>query len=158
MDFRSFALFPSPFPRSPYLYGYRPTIFALNISVFYALFLILTHYLVCKHGCGRCSRERCLELSSLGDFYECICEIQQSSNNTYRLYDYGRVDKFGTPRELHLEKALDVLNYEKYTLAGKNATPGVGGELLAQCKYFETLDYCVDGTQKLQLDSKGGVT
>ena len=43
-----------------------------------------------------------------------ICEIQQSSNSTYRLYDYGRLDKFGNPRELHLQKALDVLDYRKY--------------------------------------------
>ena len=56
-----------------------------------------------------------------------ICEIQQSSNCTYRLYDYDRRDKFGNPRELHLEKALDVLNYEKYEAAKGNVS----------CKYFE---------------------
>ena len=82
-----------------------------------------------------------------------ICEIQQSSNSTYRLYDYGRVDKFGMPRELHLEKALDVLRYDKYTPAPHNAAPDSSGELLAQCKYFETIAYMVDGTQKLQLES-----
>ncbi len=56
-----------------------------------------------------------------------ICEIQQSSNCTYRLYDYDRKDKFGNPRELHLEKALDVLNYKKYELTESNVS----------CKYFE---------------------
>ena len=56
-----------------------------------------------------------------------ICEIQQSSNCTYRLYDYDRKDKFGNPRELHLEKALDVLNYEKYEFTEGNVS----------CKYFE---------------------
>ncbi len=81
-----------------------------------------------------------------------ICEIQQSSNSTYRLYDYGRVDKLGNPRQLHLEKALDVLGYEKYTPAVRQATPRDSGELLAQCKYFETIAYCVSGEQKLQLD------
>lgn len=55
-----------------------------------------------------------------------ICEIQQSSNCTYRLYDYDRRDKFGNPRQLHLEKALDVLNYEKYEAATGNVS----------CKYF----------------------
>ena len=39
-----------------------------------------------------------------------IAEIQESSNLTYRLYDYGRVDKNGKPRELHIDKALDVAN------------------------------------------------
>lgn len=57
-----------------------------------------------------------------------ICEIQQSSNCTYRLYDYDRRDKFGNPRDLHLEKALDVLNYDKYEVTKGNVT----------CKYFET--------------------
>ena len=37
-----------------------------------------------------------------------IAEIQQNSNTTYRVYDYGRVGKDGKPRELHIEKALDV--------------------------------------------------
>jgi mannose-6-phosphate isomerase len=41
-------------------------------------------------------------------------EIQQNSTLTYRLYDYGRLDKTGHPRELHVEKALKVLNYEPY--------------------------------------------
>ena len=37
-----------------------------------------------------------------------IAEIQQNSNTTYRVYDYGRVGKDGKPRELHIEKAIDV--------------------------------------------------
>ena len=37
-----------------------------------------------------------------------IAEIQQNSNTTYRIYDYGRVGKDGKPRELHVNKALDV--------------------------------------------------
>lgn len=57
-----------------------------------------------------------------------ICEIQQSSNCTYRLYDYDRRDKYGNPRKLHLEKALDVLNFSKYEMVEGNVT----------CKYFET--------------------
>lgn len=39
-----------------------------------------------------------------------ICEIQQNSNITYRVYDYGRRDKNGNERELHVAKALDVTN------------------------------------------------
>lgn len=42
-----------------------------------------------------------------------ILEVQQSSNVTYRLYDYGRTGLDGKPRALHVEKALDVLNYSK---------------------------------------------
>ncbi|MDQ3458466.1 MAG: class I mannose-6-phosphate isomerase [Deinococcota bacterium] len=40
-----------------------------------------------------------------------LFEIQQSSDLTYRLYDYDRRDAQGKPRELHLDKALDVLDY-----------------------------------------------
>lgn len=58
-----------------------------------------------------------------------IAEIQQNSNTTYRVYDYGRIGADGKPRALHVEKALDV------TLC----TPPVKhdfGEHLAQCEYF----------------------
>ena len=38
-----------------------------------------------------------------------ICEVQQNSDLTYRVYDWGRVGKDGKPRELHVEKAIDVV-------------------------------------------------
>lgn len=38
-----------------------------------------------------------------------IAEIQQNSNTTYRVFDYGRLDADGKPRELHVDKALDVI-------------------------------------------------
>lgn len=41
-----------------------------------------------------------------------LAEIQQSSDTTYRLSDWGRVDEKGKSRELHLQQALEVLNYE----------------------------------------------
>lgn len=40
-----------------------------------------------------------------------VCEIQQNSDTTYRLYDWGRVGQDGKPRPLHIEKALDVINF-----------------------------------------------
>ena len=40
-----------------------------------------------------------------------ILEVQQNSNTTYRVYDWGRVDKAGKPRELHLEQALKVIRW-----------------------------------------------
>ena len=42
-----------------------------------------------------------------------LCEIQQSSNTTYRVYDYGRVGADGKPRELHVKKALDVVERKR---------------------------------------------
>lgn len=75
-----------------------------------------------------------------------ICEIQQSSNVTYRLYDYGRVDKYGNPRELHLRKALDVLNYQKYEQESLEEENGV-----IRCKYFEVV--FVEGNNRTPLDN-----
>lgn len=42
-----------------------------------------------------------------------ICEIQQNSNLTYRVFDFGRKDKNGNERELHIDKALKVANLTK---------------------------------------------
>ena len=49
-----------------------------------------------------------------------LVEIQQNSNTTYRVYDWNRVGKDGQPRQLHIEKALDVINYEQ---VGQKLTP-----------------------------------
>ena len=78
-----------------------------------------------------------------------ICEIQQSSDCTYRLYDYGRTDKFGNQRELHIEKALDVIQYEKYEPQKLENTIEKGENYLKRvisiCKYFECFLYQLDG-------------
>ena len=41
-----------------------------------------------------------------------ICEVQEYSDLTYRVYDFGRLDSSGKPRELHIEKALEVTNFD----------------------------------------------
>lgn len=43
-----------------------------------------------------------------------VIEIQQNSDLTYRLYDYNRLGKDGKPRELHIEKGLDVIDFKPY--------------------------------------------
>jgi mannose-6-phosphate isomerase len=40
-----------------------------------------------------------------------LCEVQQYCDLTYRVYDYGRVDAHGKTRDLHIEKALSVMNF-----------------------------------------------
>ena len=60
-----------------------------------------------------------------------LCEIQQNSNTTYRVYDYDRRDKDGNPRELHVEKAVDVAD-----LKPTKPTPKLENGILASCKYF----------------------
>lgn len=71
-----------------------------------------------------------------------IVEVQESSNLTYRLYDYERKDKNGKRRSLQIEKALEVAVLKSST---KPAQPmrvlryrqGFAKELLCRCKYFE---------------------
>lgn len=71
-----------------------------------------------------------------------VAEIQENSNLTYRLYDYDRQDKNGKLRELHVEKALHVLNYKssdspRQPMRVLRYTPGCASELLCRCKYFQ---------------------
>lgn len=63
-----------------------------------------------------------------------IIEVQQSSNLTYRVFDYNRVGADGKPRELHVEKALKVSNLEEYTQPRYDSVNGM--RTLAKCKYF----------------------
>ena len=86
-----------------------------------------------------------------------ILEIQQSSNATYRLYDYDRVDKNGNKRQLHLEKALDNLDYHTYEYSlepegEKEQGKGYTKQLLGECKYFSATLYEVEDEAELSLD------
>ncbi len=71
-----------------------------------------------------------------------ICEIQQNSNSTYRVYDFGRRDKQGNLRELHVSKALDVSDLQPTERdASGRKWMGEGGAAytaLARCPYFTT--------------------
>ena len=71
-----------------------------------------------------------------------IAEIQESSNVTYRVYDYDRIDKNGQKRELHFDKAVRVMNMDVAPDVKQNPRlvkhyPGCSRELLCRCKYFE---------------------
>ena len=68
-----------------------------------------------------------------------MCEVQQLSDVTYRLYDYGR------PRELHLEHGLNVASLEPWTPQS------------ADCKYFRTEVLTVDGTVVLAHSSQNAL-
>ena len=75
-----------------------------------------------------------------------IAEIQQNSDTTYRVYDWNRVGDDGQPRDLHIESALDVIDFgseprdkvEGLTIEGDGYTR----EIQVACPYFitETLD------------------
>lgn len=68
-----------------------------------------------------------------------LAEIQQNSNTTYRIYDYGRTDRNGNQRELHTEKACDVSILspsEPYPANSPVIHPGYAETLLSACSYF----------------------
>lgn len=86
-----------------------------------------------------------------------IAEIQQNSNTTYRIYDYARVGADGKPRELHIDKALDVteLNLptppkqpEAQNFDGYTVTP------LASCDYFTVRKLDINSCACFVADSK----
>jgi mannose-6-phosphate isomerase len=90
-----------------------------------------------------------------------VCEVQEYSDLTYRVYDYGRVDASGKPRELHVEKALQVIDFEpgpvkvearpvledgigkQYRAASRRGT--VSWDQLVNCRYFVAAKIAVDG-------------
>ena len=80
-----------------------------------------------------------------------IAEVQQNSNSTYRVYDFGRVGPDGKPRELHIDKAVDVTvtcpPTRPYGQVGEE-TPIAGGSIreLASCPLFTASLLTVDCT------------
>ena len=88
-----------------------------------------------------------------------IAEIQQNSNTTYRVYDYGRVGADGKTRPLHIEKALDVtsLTPPSHPVGpqGKKETfDGYVSTLLASCEYFTVHEMEISDKAELCADEK----
>lgn len=70
-----------------------------------------------------------------------IAEIQQNSDITYRVYDYGRIGKDGKARELHVERAMEVSKLEKpkeHSCEVIEKTDKFEKILLSKCEFFET--------------------
>ena len=71
-----------------------------------------------------------------------IAEIQQTSNITYRIYDYGRLGLDGKPREVHTELAKDAIDYKVYDNYRTEYTPVQNEEVeVVSCPYFTTSIY-----------------
>ena len=75
-----------------------------------------------------------------------VYEIQQSSDITYRLYDWNRVDKDGKPRQLHINQALDVIDFE--------SASNVEAEQLVDKSYcyFGIKRYSVNGEKDIEVN------
>lgn len=82
-----------------------------------------------------------------------IAEIQQNSNTTYRIYDYGRVGADGKPRQLHIDKAVDVTNLCPAKPYPQSEPVDMGGwtkKRLAKCEYFTVDVINVDTSAALE--------
>jgi len=84
-----------------------------------------------------------------------VLEIQQNSDTTYRLYDWGRVGLDGKPRELHIEKALAVTNWsDDHARAEKITTERLDNtrkSRLVTCEYFTVDKYDLTGEHVMHL-------
>ena len=83
-----------------------------------------------------------------------IAEIQQTSNITYRIYDYNRKDANGNERELHTELAKDAIDYTLYPDYRTHYAPAENeATKLAQCAYFTTNLLTINETISRNLSS-----
>ena len=80
-----------------------------------------------------------------------IAEIQQTSNITYRIYDFNRKDKNGNTRELHTELSKDAIDYTVSADYRTHYTPKQNEPVeLVSCPYFTTTVY--DLTEPMEMD------
>ena len=74
-----------------------------------------------------------------------LAEIQQTSDVTYRIYDWERVDDSGKPRQLHTELALDAIDYSLHDeYKTRYRKPAQGSAELVRCPYFTTNLICLE--------------
>ena len=84
-----------------------------------------------------------------------LAEIQQTSDITYRIYDWDRVDDEGNSRELHIDLAIDAIDYssqEEYTTAYKTETNK--STSMIDCNYFTTNLLTVNGVVNVDNNDK----
>ena len=80
-----------------------------------------------------------------------LAEIQQTSDVTYRIYDYKRRDKDGNLRQLHTQEAAESINFTVLPDYRQQYTPQKNeGQLLVECPYFNTAVY--DLTEPMTID------
>jgi mannose-6-phosphate isomerase len=78
-----------------------------------------------------------------------ILEIQQNSDTTYRVYDWGRVGLDGQPRTLHVDQSLRSIDWEAFEPAPVRAAPTSG--VIADCEEFRIRRVVLDPGEKLEL-------
>lgn len=95
----------------------------------------------------------CVHAIGTGNF---VAEIQESSDVTYRIFDYNRLGADGKPRELHVAKAIEAVKFDNSDESiprNVEAAPGKEADLV-HCHYFNTDLLNVDGEMKLPLQRR----
>ena len=90
-----------------------------------------------------------------------LAEVQESSNTTYRIYDYNRVGNDGKPRELHVEDGAAVTKLEKYSqpdFCKGNSLDTPERRLLADCPLFKVWKLDLNGEISGEADEKSFVS
>lgn len=88
-----------------------------------------------------------------------LCEVQQNSSITYRLYDYDRVDGNGNKRQLHIDKAIEVTDTSKVVKANENSEKIDENTLmLASCKYFTASEITCNEEYTFEVDEDSFVS
>lgn len=92
-----------------------------------------------------------------------LAEVQQNSNTTYRIYDYGRLGKDGKPRELHVDKAADVTNLCPPTIPDSSKREIESFDCakrskLTSCDLFTMYELSVDGEYSSVCDGQSFVS
>ena len=83
-----------------------------------------------------------------------LTEIQQTSDITYRIYDFKRRDKDGNYRQLHIHEAAESIDYTVESNCSVTYVPTKNqGVSLIQCPYFKTILYQVDEPLTIDLSS-----
>jgi len=77
-----------------------------------------------------------------------LYEIQESSDLTFRLYDWGRRDQHGRPRQLHVEEALAALRPDRHARRTRPLELDTDRTILAACRYFLLERWSVQGSAR----------
>lgn len=85
-----------------------------------------------------------------------VLEIQETSDITYRIYDYDRRDAQGNPRQLHVEESMEAVDFADSESAAPTSIPeAVNTEnVIADCDHFTTTAIDVDGSYDLELTDR----
>ena len=87
-----------------------------------------------------------------------LLEIQQNSDTTYRIYDYGRRDKNGKTRQLHISEALSVIKLRDGTdIESERFSKSRNADCIASCNEFTVYKYVISSPKKISFYSFGAV-